>query len=155
MGPRTAVAPSKEVKAVAGGGCGDQGGARLRSSSDGSRYSRRGVVLTNSSSSVLSNPKSVLKRPVSTEELQRPGGPYIKKTYCGRCSGLGVRGERKQAVSHPGCGALRPSRCCWDEGLSVCGFGQWAQCSQSGLPDCQPPDPNRTQNCGYGGDGGD
>ncbi|XP_044028334.1 DEP domain-containing mTOR-interacting protein-like isoform X1 [Siniperca chuatsi] len=81
MGPRTAVAPSKEVKAVAGGGCGDQGGARLRSSSDGSRYSRRGVVLTNSSSSVLSNPKSVLKRPVSTEELQRPGGPYIKKTY--------------------------------------------------------------------------
>lgn len=24
---------------------------------------------------------SVLKRPVSTEELQEPGGPYIKKTF--------------------------------------------------------------------------
>lgn len=84
MGPRTAVAPSKDVKPVPGGGCGGQGGARLRSSSDGSRYSRRGTGIPSSSSSsslVLSNPKSVLKRPVSTEELQQPGSPYIKKTF--------------------------------------------------------------------------
>lgn len=55
------VTPSKEVKATTGGGCGGQGGARLRSCSDGSRYSRRGVGLPSNSSSpslVLSNPKS-------------------------------------------------------------------------------------------------
>ncbi|KAG8004827.1 DEP domain-containing mTOR-interacting protein, partial [Nibea albiflora] len=56
------VAPSKEVKALAGGS-GHPGGARLRSSSDGSRYSRRGGGLPNNSSSsfspVLFNPKSV------------------------------------------------------------------------------------------------
>ncbi|KAM6903861.1 DEP domain-containing mTOR-interacting protein-like [Lycodopsis pacificus] len=99
MGPRTAVAPSKEAKEVAGG----QGGARLRSCSDGSIYSRRRVGPSNSSSSsssspVLYNPKSVLKRPVSTEELQRPGGPYIKKTFTvvGDAVGWGfvVRGNR-------------------------------------------------------------
>ncbi|XP_029299680.1 DEP domain-containing mTOR-interacting protein-like isoform X1 [Cottoperca gobio] len=100
MGPRTAVALSKEVKTAAGGGCGGQGGARLRSCSDGSRYSRRGVSLPNNSSSspVLYSPKSVLKRPVSTEELQRPGGPYIKKTFTivGDAVGWGfvVRGNR-------------------------------------------------------------
>ncbi|GLD74833.1 DEP domain-containing mTOR-interacting protein-like protein [Lates japonicus] len=83
MGPRTAVTPSKQMKVVVGAGCGGQGGARLRSSSDGSRYSRREAGLPNNSSSspMLSNPKSVLKRPVSTEELQKPGGPYMKKTF--------------------------------------------------------------------------
>ncbi|XP_044028336.1 DEP domain-containing mTOR-interacting protein-like isoform X2 [Siniperca chuatsi] len=121
MGPRTAVAPSKEVKAVAGGGCGDQGGARLRSSSDGSRYSRRGVVLTNSSSSVLSNPKSVLKRPVSTEELQRPGGPYIKKTctIVGDAVGWGfvVRGNRPCHIQ-----AVEPCGPAAAAGMKVCQF---------------------------------
>ncbi|TNN34858.1 hypothetical protein EYF80_054980 [Liparis tanakae] len=80
------VASSKEAKEVAG----DQGGGRMRSCSDGSRYSRRGVGLSNDSSSstsssspVLYNPKSVLKRPVSTEELQRPGA-FAKKTFTAR-----------------------------------------------------------------------
>lgn len=51
-----------------------------------------------SSSPPLSNPKSVLKRPVSTEELQRPGGPYVKRTctVVGDAVGWGfvVRGGR-------------------------------------------------------------
>ncbi|KAM6899620.1 DEP domain-containing mTOR-interacting protein-like [Xenentodon cancila] len=84
MGPRTAVSGSKEEKAVtsAGGGCGGPARPRLRSSSDGHIYTRRAVAAHSASSSlVLFNPKSVLKRPVSTEELQTPGGPYIKKTF--------------------------------------------------------------------------
>lgn len=40
-------------------------------------------------------------------------------------------------------------------GLSVRGVRQRPQCPQPGLPDRQPPDPDRTQNCGDGGDGGD
>ncbi|XP_070703220.1 DEP domain-containing mTOR-interacting protein-like [Pempheris klunzingeri] len=122
MGPRTAVAPSKEVKAAAGG----QGGGRLRSSSDGSRYSRRGVGLANNSSSsssspVLFNPKSVLKRPVSTEELQRPGGPYIKKTFTivGDAVGWGfvVRGNRPCHVQ-----AVEPCGPAAAAGMKVCQF---------------------------------
>ncbi|KAM7373672.1 hypothetical protein PAMP_008507 [Pampus punctatissimus] len=122
MGPRTAVAPSKEMKAVAG--CGGQERARLRSSSDGSRYSRRGVDLSgysSSSSPALSNPKSVLKRPVSTEELQTPGGPYIKKTFTivGDAVGWGfvVRGSGPchiQAVER--CGPAAAA------GMKVCQF---------------------------------
>ncbi|KAM8840200.1 DEP domain-containing mTOR-interacting protein-like [Spinachia spinachia] len=104
MGPRTAVASAKEAKEVAGG----QRLPLMRSCSDGSRYGRRGVGLSNNSRSssssssfsspVLYNPKSVLKRPVSTEELQRPGGPYIKKTFTVVSDAVGwgfvVRGER-------------------------------------------------------------
>ncbi|XP_011616694.1 DEP domain-containing mTOR-interacting protein-like isoform X2 [Takifugu rubripes] len=70
MGPRTAGGP--------------QGGARLRSHSDGSRYGGRSLgphSHSQPSSSILSNPKSVLKRPVSTEELQRPGGRYVRKSF--------------------------------------------------------------------------
>lgn len=40
-------------------------------------------------------------------------------------------------------------------GLSVRCVRQRPQCSQPGLPDRQPPDPDRTQNRGDGGDGGD
>ncbi|KAM9339817.1 DEP domain-containing mTOR-interacting protein-like [Symphorus nematophorus] len=118
------VAPSKEVKAVAGGGCGGQGGARLRSKSDGSRYSRRGPGLPNNSSSsspVLSNPKSVLKRPVSTEELQRPGGPYIKKSFTivGDAVGWGfvVRGNRPCHIQ-----AVEPCGPAAAAGMKVCQF---------------------------------
>ncbi|XP_029299681.1 DEP domain-containing mTOR-interacting protein-like isoform X2 [Cottoperca gobio] len=123
MGPRTAVALSKEVKTAAGGGCGGQGGARLRSCSDGSRYSRRGVSLPNNSSSspVLYSPKSVLKRPVSTEELQRPGGPYIKKTFTivGDAVGWGfvVRGNRPCHIQ-----AVEPCGPAAAAGMKVCQF---------------------------------
>ncbi|KAM3858556.1 DEP domain-containing mTOR-interacting protein-like [Diretmus argenteus] len=116
------VTPSKEVKAVGGGGgCGSQGGSRLRSSSDGSRYTRKGVVLPRSSSPVLSNPKSVLKRPVSTEELQRPGGPYIKRTFTivGDAVGWGfvVRGNRPCHIQ-----AVEPSGPAAAAGMKVCQF---------------------------------
>ncbi|XP_022613151.1 DEP domain-containing mTOR-interacting protein-like [Seriola dumerili] len=127
MGPRTAVTPSKEVKAVAGGGCGGHARARLRSSSDGSRYSRREVGLPNNSSSssssspMLSNPKSVLKRPVSTEELQKPGGPYIKKTFTivGDAVGWGfvVRGNRPCHIQ-----AVEPCGPAAAAGMKVCQF---------------------------------
>ncbi|XP_031175067.1 DEP domain-containing mTOR-interacting protein-like [Sander lucioperca] len=117
MGPRTAVAPSKEVKAVAGGG-GD-GGARLRSCSDGSRYSRR--PNNSPSSPTLYSPKSVLKRPVSTEELQRPGGPYIKKTFTivGDAVGWGfvVRGNRPCHIQ-----AVEPCGPAAAAGMKVCQF---------------------------------
>ncbi|KAK9527132.1 hypothetical protein VZT92_015790 [Zoarces viviparus] len=121
MGPRTAVAPSKEAKEVAGG----PGGARMRSCSDGSICSRRSVDSSNSSSSssspVLYNPKSVLKRPVSTEELQRPGGPYIKKTFTivGDAVGWGfvVRGNRPCHIQ-----AVEPCGPAATAGVKVCQF---------------------------------
>ncbi|TMS18534.1 DEP domain-containing mTOR-interacting protein [Larimichthys crocea] len=104
MGPRTAVAPSKEVKALAGGP--GHPAARLRSSSDGSRYSRRGAVL---------------KRPVSTEELQRPGGPYIKKTFTivGDAVGWGfvVRGNQPCHIQ-----AVEPCGPAAAAGMKVCQF---------------------------------
>ncbi|XP_053190813.1 DEP domain-containing mTOR-interacting protein-like [Scomber japonicus] len=107
-----------------GGRCGgSQGGARLRSSSDGSRYSRRGVGLSanSSSSPVLSNPKSVLKRPVSTEELQTPGGPYMKKTFTivGDAVGWGfvVRGNRPCHIQ-----AVEPCGPAAAAGMKVCQF---------------------------------
>ncbi|XP_036950078.1 DEP domain-containing mTOR-interacting protein-like [Acanthopagrus latus] len=110
MGPRTAVAHSKEVKSAAGG--------RLRSCSDGSRYSRRD---NSSSSPMLSNPKSVLKRPVSTEELQRPGGPYIRKTFTivGDAVGWGfvVRGNRPCHIQ-----AVEPCGPAAAAGMKVCQF---------------------------------
>ncbi|XP_013997156.1 DEP domain-containing mTOR-interacting protein isoform X1 [Salmo salar] len=101
MGPRTAVTPSKERKMVSG--------VRDNSLSSGnSGYYNRGPTLT-PTSPVLSNPKSVLKRQVSPEELQRPGGPYIKRTFTivGDAVGWGfvVRGSRPchiQAVDPSG-----------------------------------------------------
>nr|XP_046218122.1 DEP domain-containing mTOR-interacting protein-like isoform X1 [Oncorhynchus gorbuscha] len=95
------VTPSKERKMVSG--------AHDNSLSSGnSGYYNRGPTLT-PTSPVLSNPKSVLKRQVSPEELQRPGGPYIKRTFTivGDAVGWGfvVRGSRPchiQAVDPSG-----------------------------------------------------
>ncbi|XP_029591348.1 DEP domain-containing mTOR-interacting protein [Salmo trutta] len=101
MGPRTAVTPSKERKMVSG--------VHDNSLSSGNRgyYNRRPTLPT--TSPVLSNPKSVLKRQVSPEELQRPGGPYIKRTFTivGDAVGWGfvVRGSKPchiQAVDPSG-----------------------------------------------------
>ncbi|KAK2920654.1 hypothetical protein Q8A73_000139 [Channa argus] len=100
------------------------GAARLRSSSDGSVYSRRGAghsLKSSSSALVLSNPKSVLKRPVSTEELQRPGGPYMKKTctIVGDAVGWGfvVRGNRPCHIQ-----AVEPCGPAAAAGMKVCQF---------------------------------
>ncbi|XP_012706431.2 DEP domain-containing mTOR-interacting protein isoform X1 [Fundulus heteroclitus] len=81
MGPRTAESASKNEKATTIGSCVGPAKPRLRSSSDGNIYTRRAGGRISSSSLTLSNPKSVLRRPVSTEELTTPGGPYIKKTF--------------------------------------------------------------------------
>ncbi|KAM9737601.1 DEP domain-containing mTOR-interacting protein-like [Menidia menidia] len=121
MGPRTADSASKDEKAVRGGSCGGPARPRVRSSSDGSIYTRRVVSAYNTSSSMLSNPKSVLKRPVSTEELQTPGGPYIKKTFTivGDAVGWGfvVRGSHPCYIQ-----AVEPSGPAAAAGMKVCQF---------------------------------
>ncbi|XP_038135670.1 DEP domain-containing mTOR-interacting protein-like [Cyprinodon tularosa] len=99
MGPRTTDSASKNEKAAMSGSCVGPAKPRLRSSSDGNIYTRRTASGRSSFSSLtLSSPKSVLKRPVSTEELISPGGPYIKKTFTivGDAVGWGfvVRGKQ-------------------------------------------------------------
>ncbi|XP_039977041.1 DEP domain-containing mTOR-interacting protein-like isoform X1 [Xiphias gladius] len=64
---------------------------------------------------------SVLKRPVSTEELQKPGGPYIKKTFTivGDAVGWGfvVRGNRPCHIQ-----AVEPCGPAAAAGMKVCQF---------------------------------
>ncbi|XP_072226820.1 DEP domain-containing mTOR-interacting protein-like [Leuresthes tenuis] len=121
MGPRTTDSASKNEKAVTGGNCGGPARPRLRSSSDGSIYTRRVVGGHNTSSSMLFNPKSVLKRPVSTEELQTPGGPYIKKTFTieGDAVGWGfvIRGNQPCHIQ-----AVEPFGPAAAAGMKVCQF---------------------------------
>ncbi|XP_078003297.1 DEP domain-containing mTOR-interacting protein-like [Phascolarctos cinereus] len=73
-----------------------------------------------SSPPVLCNPKSVLKRPVTSEELLTPGAPYARKTFTivGDAVGWGfvVRGSKP---CHTGCGSQWPSSCSWNEGMSI------------------------------------
>ncbi|XP_064803011.1 DEP domain-containing mTOR-interacting protein-like [Oncorhynchus masou masou] len=74
-----------------------------------------------SSPPVLCNPKSVLKRQVSPEELQTPGGPYIKKTFTivGDAVGWGfvVRGSKPCHIQ-----AVDPSGPAAAAGMKVCQF---------------------------------
>ncbi|KAL0962326.1 hypothetical protein UPYG_G00338660 [Umbra pygmaea] len=113
MGPRTAVASSKERKMLSVGrdntvNCGRSG------------YCKRGTMLS-PTSPVLLNPKSVLKRPVSPEELQRPGGPYIKRifTIVGDAVGWGfvIRGSRPCHIQ-----TVDPSGPAAAVGVKVCQF---------------------------------
>ncbi|XP_018582672.1 DEP domain-containing mTOR-interacting protein-like [Scleropages formosus] len=89
-------------------------GARRSSSSSTSGF-------YGNSSSVLCNPKSVLKKPVTAEELQRPGSPYIKKTFTivGDAVGWGfvVRGDKPCHIQ-----AVDPSGPAAAAGLKVCQF---------------------------------
>uniref|UniRef100_A0AAX7T2J8 DEP domain-containing protein n=1 Tax=Astatotilapia calliptera TaxID=8154 RepID=A0AAX7T2J8_ASTCA len=91
------VSPTKEIKVSVGvrrssmsSSCGSIGYCS-------SGYYSSSPTLS-SSPPVLCNPKSVLKRQVSPEELQRPGGPFIKKTFTiiGDAVGWGfvVRGSK-------------------------------------------------------------
>ncbi|XP_010898785.2 DEP domain-containing mTOR-interacting protein [Esox lucius] len=113
MGPRTAVASSKERKMLSVGH--DNTLNRGKSG-----YCKRGPTLS-PTSTVLSNPKSVLKRPVSPEELQRPGGPYIKRTFTivGDAVGWGfvIRGSRPCHIQ-----AVDPSGPAAAVGVKVCQF---------------------------------
>uniref|UniRef100_A0A3Q3WRB8 DEP domain-containing protein n=1 Tax=Mola mola TaxID=94237 RepID=A0A3Q3WRB8_MOLML len=97
------VSPSKEIKVVLGARR-----SSLSSSCGSSGYYSSSPTLS-SSPPVLCNPKSVLKRQVSPEELQTPGGPFLKKTFTivGDAVGWGfvVRGSKPchiQAVDPSG-----------------------------------------------------
>ncbi|KAK7887232.1 hypothetical protein WMY93_026853 [Mugilogobius chulae] len=86
------VSPTKEIKVVVG-----VRRSSLSSSCGSSGYYSSSPTLS-SSPPILCNPKSVLKRQVSPEELQAPGGPFIKKTFTivGDAVGWGfvVRGSK-------------------------------------------------------------
>ncbi|XP_072094582.1 DEP domain-containing mTOR-interacting protein [Mobula birostris] len=101
------VSPTKEIKIIS---------AVRRcslSSSGGSSGYYSSSPTSNNSPPVLSNPKSVLKRPVTIEELLAPGAPYTKKTLTivGDAVGWGfvVRGNKPchiQAVDPTGPAAV-------------------------------------------------
>ncbi|KAJ8000144.1 hypothetical protein DPEC_G00201790 [Dallia pectoralis] len=113
MGPRTAVASSKERQTLSVG----HDNAHNRGKSV---YRRRGPLLS-PTSPVLSNPKSVLKRQVSPEELQKPGSPYMKRTFTivGDAVGWGfvIRGSRPCHIQ-----AVDPSGPAAAVGIKVCQF---------------------------------
>ncbi|XP_041942461.1 DEP domain-containing mTOR-interacting protein isoform X1 [Alosa pseudoharengus] len=86
------VSPTKEIRVVSA-----VRRSSMSSSCGSSGYYSSSPTLS-SSPPVLCNPKSVLKRQVNPEELQTPGGPYIKKTFTivGDAVGWGfvVRGSK-------------------------------------------------------------
>ncbi|XP_076860672.1 DEP domain-containing mTOR-interacting protein-like [Brachyhypopomus gauderio] len=102
MGPHTTAQPSEQEKIVSRG--------RHGSRSDG--YD---------DSLVLHNPKSVVKRQVSPEELQTPGGKYVKRTFTivGDAVGWGfvVRGSNPCHIQ-----AVDPSGPAAAVGMKVCQF---------------------------------
>uniref|UniRef100_A0A8C9WD24 DEP domain containing MTOR-interacting protein n=1 Tax=Scleropages formosus TaxID=113540 RepID=A0A8C9WD24_SCLFO len=109
------VSPSKEIKVVSA-----VRRSSMSSSCGSSGYYSSSPTLS-SSPPVLCNPKSVLKRQVSPEELQTPGGPYIKKTFTivGDAVGWGfvVRGNKPCHIQ-----AVDPSGPAAAAGMKVCQF---------------------------------
>ncbi|XP_046702304.1 DEP domain-containing mTOR-interacting protein [Silurus meridionalis] len=109
------VSPTKEIKVV----------SAVRRSSMSSSCSSSGYYSSSptlsSSPPVLCNPKSVLKRQVNPEELQTPGGSFIKKTFTivGDAVGWGfvVRGNKPCHVQ-----AVDPSGPAAAAGMKVCQF---------------------------------
>ncbi|OWK04488.1 hypothetical protein Celaphus_00016475, partial [Cervus elaphus hippelaphus] len=116
-----AVSPSKEIRIAPA--------ARRSSMSSGSSgYFSSSPTLSNSPP-VLCNPKSVLKRPVTSEELLTPGAPYARKTFTivGDAVGWGfvVRGSKPchiQAVDPSGPAAAAGMK----RMLSLAYLGSWA-----------------------------
>uniref|UniRef100_A0AAZ3Q969 DEP domain containing MTOR-interacting protein n=1 Tax=Oncorhynchus tshawytscha TaxID=74940 RepID=A0AAZ3Q969_ONCTS len=109
------VSPTKEIKMIVG-----IRRSSMSSSCGSSGYYSSSPTLS-SSPPVLCNPKSVLKRQVSPEELQTPGGPYIKKTFTivGDAVGWGfvVRGSKPCHIQ-----AVDPSGPAAAAGMKVCQF---------------------------------
>ncbi|XP_051574979.1 DEP domain-containing mTOR-interacting protein-like isoform X1 [Myxocyprinus asiaticus] len=109
------VSPTKEIKVV----------SAVRRSSMSSSCGSNGYYSSSptliSSPAVLCNPKSVLKRQVSPEELQTSGGPYIKKTFTivGDAVGWGfvVRGSKPCHIQ-----AVDPGGPAVAAGMKVCQF---------------------------------
>nr|KAF6426211.1 DEP domain containing MTOR interacting protein [Molossus molossus] len=107
-----AVSPSKEIKIVSAV-------RRSSMSSCGSSGYFSSSPTLSSSPPVLCNPKSVLKRPVTSEELLTPGAPYARKTFTivGDAVGWGfvVRGSKPchiQAVDPSGPAAAAGMKFC-------------------------------------------
>lgn len=109
------VSPTKEIKVVVG-----VRRSSLSSSCGSSGYFSSSPTLS-SSPPVLCNPKSVLKRQVSPEELQAPGGPFTKKTFTimGDAVGWGfvVRGSKPCHIQ-----AVDPGGPAAAAGMKVCQF---------------------------------
>ncbi|XP_060777710.1 DEP domain-containing mTOR-interacting protein isoform X1 [Neoarius graeffei] len=109
------VSPTKEIKVVSA-----VRRSSMSSSCGSSGYYSSSPTLS-SSPPVLCNPKSVLKRQVSPEELQTPGGPFIKKTVTiiGDAVGWGfvVRGNKPCHIQ-----AVDPSGPAAAAGMKVCQF---------------------------------
>ncbi|XP_022519254.2 DEP domain-containing mTOR-interacting protein [Astyanax mexicanus] len=108
------VSPTKEIRVV----CLRR--SSMSSSCGSSGYYSSSPTLSNSPP-VLCNPKSVLKRQVSPDELQSPGGPFIKKTFTivGDAVGWGfvVRGSKPCYIQ-----AVDPSGPAAAAGMKVCQF---------------------------------
>ncbi|MCJ8728813.1 hypothetical protein PDJAM_G00008340 [Pangasius djambal] len=109
------VSPTKEIKVVSA-----VRRSSMSSSCGSSGYYSSSPTLS-SSPPVLCNPKSVLKRQVSPEELQTPGGLFIKKTFTivGDAVGWGfvVRGNKPCHIQ-----AVDPSGPAAAAGMKVCQF---------------------------------
>ncbi|XP_058249434.1 DEP domain-containing mTOR-interacting protein isoform X2 [Hemibagrus wyckioides] len=109
------VSPTKEIKVVSA-----VRRSSMSSSCGSSGYYSSSPTLS-SSPPVLCNPKSVLKRQVSPEELQTPGGTFIKKTFTivGDAVGWGfvVRGNKPCHIQ-----AVDPSGPAAAAGMKVCQF---------------------------------
>ncbi|XP_072855384.2 DEP domain-containing mTOR-interacting protein isoform X1 [Pogona vitticeps] len=108
------VSPTKEIKIISAV-------RRSSMSSCGSSGYFSSSPTLSSSPPVLSNPKSVLKRPVTPEELLMPGAPYARKTFTivGDAVGWGfvVRGNKPCHVQ-----AVDPSGPAAAAGMKVCQF---------------------------------
>ncbi|KAK3571961.1 hypothetical protein QTP86_020481 [Hemibagrus guttatus] len=109
------LSPTKEIKVVSA-----VRRSSMSSSCGSSGYYSSSPTLS-SSPPVLCNPKSVLKRQVSPEELQTPGGLFVKKTFTivGDAVGWGfvVRGNKPCYVQ-----AVDPSGPAAAAGMKVCQF---------------------------------
>ncbi|XP_026854869.2 DEP domain-containing mTOR-interacting protein isoform X1 [Electrophorus electricus] len=109
------VSPTKEIRVVSAVRRGS-----MSSSCGSSGYYSSSPTLS-SSPPVLCNPKSVLKRQVSPEELQSHGGPFMKKTFTivGDAVGWGfvVRGSKPCHIQ-----AVDPGGPAAAAGMKVCQF---------------------------------
>ncbi|XP_043922849.1 DEP domain-containing mTOR-interacting protein [Protopterus annectens] len=110
------VSPPKEMRVVSA-----VRRSSMSSSCGSSGYFSSGSPILSSSPPVLCNPKSVLKRQVTAEELLAPNTPFIKKTLTivGDAVGWGfvVRGSKPCHVQ-----AVDPSGPAAAAGMKVCQF---------------------------------
>ncbi|NXY81373.1 DPTOR protein, partial [Alcedo cyanopectus] len=108
------VSPTKEIKIVSAV-------RRSSMSSCGSSGYFSSSPTLSSSPPVLCNPKSVLKRAVTADELLMPGAPYVRKTFTivGDAVGWGfvVRGSKPCHIQ-----AVDPSGPAAAAGMKVCQF---------------------------------